>query len=228
MSTTTSISQYDYIACNGTSTVNHSSYDSRWSSHSSSDTWYFNFICANSFSYYINAEYDFWGSDHIRVVFYRAALTQVSANTASLNWTQLFDYNYLDGGGGNSGTKNMRINVNCPNLPSQTYNNYSYTFRDTCWYAIGTLRISWGWNRDKGSYGQLYMGDFEACTIYDTMKDKLIKGKYVSGITGGYSSHVNTSTLPTPWNETWGDVNSARGTIIPVSNPYAAVSVCLW
>lgn len=267
MSTNTSVLTGDILAANGTSTL--SGYNASWSGHSNSvrygqgtsggrgddddatpytsgsGTFYHHYICANSCEFYVNAAYDFWGSDNIWVSFYRYSISQGA-------WVNLYYYYYMDGNGGNGYTgsgKQGWFGANSPNYSSRTWRSH-YSGNDSIHFDLVTGRRYWGWGNDKGSYGYLYMGDYNSCTAYSGMKDTLLYGKSGSSVTAGISNHqgyswsysVSSHTYSrnelwllycdpsrhcsNPFNTTWGNITTSAGsTILSSDAPYIALSI---
>lgn len=223
MATNGTPTQYSNILANSSHSLVTGSYDTRYTATSSWDTYYWYLITAPSFRVYINAAYKLSGSDHLRVAMYRYSLS-------SNSWVQCVYYNYLDGGGGNSGTKTMWIAVNLNRTESAADNNYNLSYSDSIHYCVALYNITYGlgWHWNGESYINIYIGDYNTCSRYSYMPGTLVYGKNGNSATSGCSFRVNggSSISPSynPLNQTWGSLTTATGSIITSSDKYQALS----
>ncbi len=180
------------------------------SGHGSSDTWYNHFFCGNSLALYVEAAYDFWGSDHIWMV---ARRWSISEN----KWITIREINYLNG----KNHQSYILYVNCKAPASATYAN-SYDGIDSIHFCLSTRRIRWGAGNDKGSTNYGYMGNYNTMSLdaYNRyLQNKKIYGKKLTGSNGGILWHTTSGLPNNPFDTDWGNVSTARGEQVVASDP---------
>lgn len=220
MATLTSPVQYSIIMADGSGQLDGNNYDRQTQPYSGNlDNWIINLISAQAFALYIRAAYAWYGSDHLRVRFYRYSM-------ASNSWVQAFDYNYLNG----NGTATMNIHVNCNCAATGAGVNYTLTYNDATHFCVSVCYLSYGagWDWNGSSYNNFHIGDYSICSRYSLMKNTPIYGRVSSEAMGNTSvSLVRSYSQPTtdPFTTTWGNFTDSRGSIITANDKYKAASL---
>lgn len=185
------------------------------SGHGSSDTWYHHCFCGNSLALYVEAAYDFWGSDHIWMIARRWSISESK-------WVTIREINYLNG----KNHQSYILYVNCNAPASATYAN-TYAGKDSIHFSLSTRRIHWGGGNDKGSTNYGYMGNFNTMSpaaYEDYLHGQYIYGRKIPGAYGGIHWHGTGAFPANPFDTDWGNVTTARGELIMASDTNRLVS----
>lgn len=177
-----------------------------------SEVWHHNYICSNSFRFYVQPEYNFTGSDHIQVRLYKYSFVENK-------WIQLKEVNYLNGANNHS----LWINVNSHSVSSGSNQTWTLEVTDAIHFDVAVLRQRWGFDNAKTTYTQLYMGNYSATpeAFYnDNMKGDYIRLKKKTGISGGFVFYTTSGLPSNPFDTDWGNITSAKGSFIDASDPY--------
>lgn len=177
-------------------------------------TWYHNLICANSFRFFVQPRYDLWGSDHIRV-----KLWKFNLNTSK--WEALKEVNYLNGKNNHS----LWINVNSQSVSSGSHSTWTLTIPDAIHFDVEVYRIAWGAGNAKTTHVRQYMGAYFTTpeNFYnENMKGKTLQLKKQPGVVYSWWD-ASTSRPSNPFDTEWGNITSARGSLLLESEPYRLI-----